>query len=168
MIKARHIFTMILIVVMGGMSVGAFAYQGTAAFGFPFAVASLVFLMAIGLLVAELRADAAERSAPAGGSARAVRTDTTEPEAAEPPEAKKADPPKAKTNIDLAGVAKIYGFLIGFLAIAHFVSFMIAVPLLLFLMCHLFCKESWQSSALLAGIVGIFVFLVFGQVLNTF
>jgi len=153
----RHVFTVFLILLMGTMAVGAFAYAGTAAFGFPFTVASIVCVMGFAPLVAEWRADRAAKASGVENDGGGVR------QKAPPP----IPPGKAKP-VDLVGLATIYAFLIGFLVVAHFLSFLVAVPVFLFLMCLLFSKEGWLASAVLAGTVGLFVFLVFGLVLNTF
>ncbi|RDC71945.1 hypothetical protein DLJ49_12690 [Rhodovulum sp. 12E13] len=147
--KARHVFTLLVATLSAAMLAGAFEYAGTAAFGFPFAVSGLVLVMALALLVADLRAD---RAAAAAGQA---------PDAPTPP-------PEQDRPVDWAGLARIYGFLAGFLVVAHFVSYLVAVPAFLFLFGVLFCNERKVPSAVLAASVGLAVFVIFDQFLPSF
>ena len=150
--KARHVFTLLVAALSAAMLAGAFEYAGTAAFGFPFAVSGLVLVMALALLVADIRADRAAAAATTAGAA---------PDAPTPPQER--DRP-----VDWAGLARIYAFLAGFLVVAHFVSYLVAVPAFLFLFGVLFCNERRVPSAVLAASVGLAVFVIFDQFLPSF
>ncbi|MEE4117977.1 MAG: tripartite tricarboxylate transporter TctB family protein [Paracoccaceae bacterium] len=150
--KVRHVVTLLVAALSAAMLVGAFEYAGTAAFGFPFAVSALVLVMALALLVADIRADRAAAAGDASVDASGAP----------------APPQEQDRPVDWAGLATIYAFLAGFLVVAHFVSYLLAVPAFLFLFGVLFCKERWMSSAVLAACIGLAVFVIFDQFLPSF
>ncbi len=154
--KVRHVVTLLVAALSAAMLAGAFEYAGTAAFGFPFAVSGIVLVMALALLVADLRADRADRADRAAEPASGAASGDPVPE-------QERDRP-----VDWAGLATIYAFLAGFLVVAHFVSYLVAVPAFLFLFGVLFCKERWVPSAVLAASVGLAVFVIFDQFLPSF
>jgi len=140
--QIRNLFTIFLIVLMAAMMVMSFSYEGTAAFGFPFAVALIVLVMGVLLLIGDLTIH------------KAKAANVAEPE--------------EKKNLHWGGVGLVYLLLIGFLLISMFLSYLVAVPVLLFVMAYFVSREGLIPSAVLAVGVGGAIYILFDRILGAF
>jgi hypothetical protein len=150
----RNIFSVFVISLMGAMLFGSFNYYETAAFGFPFTVALIVLVMGILLLLYDISALRKKKVAVG--------------------EAPKTSNQGAEKSPDVSGesrkkwleVARIYSFLAGFLVISYFTSYLIAVPVFLFLLTYWYCRERLLPSALVAVVTSGLVYLIFAYILH--